>query len=273
MINTFSPANWQRLLLALLFSSLFVACAGHTEPSAQYMDGAGHVLGAATGKTHNPTIQQVIWQADFSSVLLVAREENSAVNQHPQVVTDTRLRAALASLRVRFSKDADPEPIFNTAELNQYVPRLKLALSQANPEQDVMIFMPQERGLIPLLKEKLMTSMRIFYQNGRLNIVFGELQREYEGQLRATSILRNFATPTRNQSNLEKHWLIPTSHVLAYQDKNRTDWVLLDLTPETGALQNDSALERLQAAENLKQKGLLTEEEYQKKRKEILERF
>lgn len=262
-----------RLAMLAVFVSFLSACSG-TGARTHFMDDDGFTVKVAQkdGSMRNPAIESVIWQAQYSNVLLVTKEVGAVVNQHPQAISEERLKSILGGLRIRLGK-GEPQALFFSEELDALVPPLSKALALAKPEQDVVFYIPQKRGFA-LLKEEFMTTARVFYQNDKLHIIFGKIQGDFEGQLRAAKIFKQYATGSRSRSaNLRERFVAQAG--LSFPQDKRLDWLAFDIGAAAVALSGDKAPieERLQALDNLKQKGLVTEAEYEAKRKAILQAF
>lgn len=260
-------------ILLTAVAGLLSACSS-TGARTQFMDDDGFTVKVAQKESsmRNPAIESVVWQAQYSNVLLVTKEGGAPANQHPQAISEERLKRILGGLSIRVGK-GEPQALFLVDELDVLVPPLSKALALAKPEQDVVFYIPQKRGFA-LLQEELMTTARVFYQNDKLHIIFGKIQGDFEGQLRAAKVFKQYATGSRSQSaNLRERFVAQAG--LSFPQEKRLDWLAFDTGAAAVALSGDKAPieERLQALDNLKQKGLITEAEYEAKRKAILQAF
>ena len=254
------------------------ACA--TGPNTNYMDNDGYSIRIdVNGREHNPDIVRVVRQEQFRNMLLVKREAGSEANQHPFTIEAEALAGLLQKIKVRHNKDA-PKFLFDKergAELRQFSQWLSEALALAGPGEEVLFHFPQERGF-GFLSEPLMTTGRVFVKDQQLNLIFGDIQMPYQGQWMRAGNLRHFKPASRAASNLESDEMV----VDAKSGRvNRKDWVQLDTTlPDAtgntrmpGAVPQEppaSAEQRLQKLLQLKAKGLISDEEYQQKRQQIL---
>lgn len=273
------------LLLAL---PLLLAACATPGVNTEYLDDDGYSVKIASGgKANNPDIVRVVYQEQFKNMLLVKREAGSQPNQHPATITPEELGRLLKPLTVRYGKDK-PEPLFSDdqpTELTTFATWLSDALTAAGPDQDIVFHLPQTRGLW-LLTEKMMLSGRAFVVDGKLNIIVAHVREGYEGQWVRAGVLRKFKPATRATKVLEDRELVARPPVTLAQP-GRGDWVQLDLSavlqrqaahrdagaaPRAGDVvqPRSSAAERLQKLQSLKDKGLISDEEYQSKRQQIL---
>lgn len=270
-----------------LVSSILVlsACASQT-PSNDYMDPDGFSVKVAGGGQYpNPNIVRVIGQEQFRNILAVKLEANATNNQHPLQIEAEDVAPLLKQIKIRKISTGEIEPLFLPEEIDELSPWLIQALKSVQPSEDIVFHYPQKRGW-GIIGEYMMTTGRLFIKDGSLNIIFGNIQQHYEGQWLQSHTLRMFQPGSRNQSILDG-WEIVNNKQAVRADASRKDWVKISLTPEltsgskvktsdntgaaSSALAPKSAEERLQKLQQLKDKGLINDEEYKAKRQQILD--
>jgi hypothetical protein len=213
-------------------------------------------------------------------------------NDHPVLLEPGQLRTALGSLEFMLPNKDKSSPVFEKPELDVLQRYLSNALEQAGPEEDVSFAVIGDyRALYGLAKEQMFTSARVFYREGKLNIIFGDIHGKYNAN---TSNNKAYDSVDRRLFPLAPgSRTLPTRHewkLLGYPyqefytgpDGQRTDWLVIDLAAMTARAamgEKETATipphaktveERLSILNELKNKKMITEEEYQMKRSSIL---
>lgn len=260
------------------------------------------------GEKADPNIVSYAYQTQYSYVRIERSEApGQGGNSHPVALDPAQLRSALAKLKVKGGL-SDGDPVFSDAELDEIVPPLVSALAKAKPGEDVTFAVSGKRGALGAIQGRSVTSARMFYRNGQLNVIFGLVHNPFEQQLQATGWLRPF-TPGKRDAPLDASIAIDpigARHAAA----GRRDWVVFGeealaagragepagragtATPAPGApagavapagtapaqpLTTDTQYQeverRLKVLNRLKENGLISEEEYREKRRAILKEF
>lgn len=214
-------------------------------------------------------------------------------NEQPVSLDEDQIRSAFGSLEFILPKANKSAPVFEKPELEVLGRNVSRALSEAGPDEDVVFAVVGDyRSLYGLTKEQMYTAGRVFYREGKLNIIFGEVHGKYW----PTADRRLYPLAPGSRFKAKEHeWMLigqPDQEFYSGSGGQRTDWVVLDLASmearaamgeqaakaqgATGsgaqpALQAQKSVEeRLSILNDLKNKKLITEEEYQKKRADIL---
>lgn len=269
--------------LALVLALLVTACAT-PGPSTDYLDNDGYTIKIASeGKDRNPDIVRVVRQEQFKNMLVVKREAGSDAVQHPQQLDPAAVSALLKQIKIRRSR-GEPELLFDddhADELREFSAWLSEGLALAGPDNDLLFHYPQNRGL-GLIRENLMTTGRVFVSDGKLNIIFGDIQEYYEGQWLRAKLLPKFKAASRKQAVLQGREVVNTTNA-KLASPARKDWVQISLTavPASAARRADggpaaapapaSASDRLLKLKDLHDKGLITNDEFEAKRKQIID--
>lgn len=232
-----------------------------------------------------------LWQSRDQFVALERQDSASAgetlPNDHPVMLDLDKLTAMLSSIELRISNAGKPESLFTKSALQALVPYLHQGLAQASPGEDVTFaVIGLHDALYGLAKSPKVTTGRVFYKAGKLNLIVGLVQQDVND--RDDRRLSPF-TPGSRLSVSAGEWTL-----LAGTSLVRRDWVAFGgewqapavpaavvekkAVPEQviavqPAKRHDDArkpAERLTILNELKEKGLITEDEYRTKRLEIL---
>lgn len=213
-------------------------------------------------------------------------------NEHPVLLDEQQIRMALATLEFILPGQDKSSPVFDKPELDVLEKYISTGLSQAASSEDVVFgVIGDYRAVYGLAKEQMYTAGRVFYRNGKLNIIFGNVHGKYWAN--ADRRLYPLAPGSRFQP-VQHAWRLldqPDQEFYQGTDGPRTDWIVLDLASmearaalgEKAAAQavgtqggqpyygvQKSVEERLMILNDLKNKKLISDEEYEKKRLDIL---
>lgn len=227
-------------------------------------------------------------QGKSGYVRLEPLEGGAAPNDHPIGFTATQIRAVLAG----FKTARDGDALFSDDELTEIAAPIAAALGKAGPGEDVAFAVAGKHGGLSALTLPAVTSGRVFHKGGALNFIFGEVRSQASDQLTSTGflgafVLRDFPAGSRNRPSA--NGAVASGGSAAYAG-GRRDWLLVAATgvppplspvrsapaattpgvaPAAAATEQDIE-RRLTTLKGLRDKGLITEEEYNDKRKEIL---
>ncbi len=237
-------------------------------------------------------------------VRLEAIERGAPPNDHPATLRPEQVRLALASVREKNAQvfGAD-DPLFDASELDEIAPPLAKALAAATPAQDVTFAVIGSHGLFGEHSPQTATTGRVFVRGGKLNVILGLARSAYEAvDLHGTP---NQVVPGQRNARVEYGWTLAA--VGAQQPDRRGDWLAFDvasLAPAAAAAASTTLAARAQlvpaiarpasqagsasaspapdearyqdvAAKlrilyRLRADGLITDEEYQSRRRAIL---
>lgn len=213
-------------------------------------------------------------------------------NNHPVSLDEEQVRMALSTIEFMLPGQDKSFPVFEKPELDVLEKYISSALAQAGPDEDVAFgVIGDYRAVYGLAKEQMYTSGRVFYRDGKLNIIFGDIHGKYWAN--ADRRLYPLAPGSRFKPGTHV-WRVlsqPDQEFYAGPEGVRSDWIVLDLASmearaalgEKAAAQSPgmtggqpfygaqkSIEERLVILNDLKNKKMITEEEYEKKRLDIL---
>jgi hypothetical protein len=222
-------------------------------------------------------------------------------NSHPTQVSAERLSSMLASIEVRMPGKNRTQVLFNPAGIKTLSENISQGLASAAPNEDVTfayIGIYPVTALMSIVKEDQVTTGRVFVRDGQLNIIFGKLHDKVNE--REERRLNPYLPGSRDTVMPQEMLLVARPGGESFTFK-RPDWVVFPLvapavlvTPtEEPAVEapapsvaapiapgvshqrpappaKKSVEERLTILKGLKEKGLITEEEFKAKRQEIL---
>jgi hypothetical protein len=257
--------------------------------------GGGMQAGAAT-----PDPRQRTWQLhEFTTLKLVPREAGAPPNQQPAALSAEVLRQQLAQVQGRVG--AGTQPLFANDELAELAEPLAQALGNAGAGDDVLLLSSSTRGG-GILTPPTAVVARLFVQDGRLQLIVHDVRFDFYDTYRGTHTPPTFTYGSRAAAG-------PAVIQSAGAANRRADWLAIPLQPVAAAapppappapgsaatvapppppavpapaaatparkpLDAAGAEEierRLETLKRLRDKGLISEDEYQQKRREILQ--
>jgi hypothetical protein len=262
---------------------------------------AGGFAGCATTGTGEAQVKTV-WQLSDQYVKIEKQDHPAggtvSANIHPADISADRLRGMLESVEVRPTGEEKALQLFNDNELKILSENIHAGLASAGPDEDVTFaVIGHYPVLMGVLKERMVTTGRVFHQDGHLNIIFGDVHRGFrENEDRR---LHPLLLGSRVRTG-PREWALTAKPGGESFTAKRPDWITFSLTSPgpvvTPAMREDaggtgqggkavtpavppkkpaipgkkSVEERLLILNELLSKKLITEEEYRAKRLEIL---
>ncbi len=276
--------------------------------------GALALVAAVNCAADTPRDVVVLWSANDQWVKLEPQDDAAAPpNDHPVQLASEAISNALAALRIRIvDEDTAAEAqrsVFTAEELRNLAPRIASGLAKAGPRQDVTFSTigSHPRAAGGLVKDPGVNAGRVFYDDGRINVIFGELQSGYRKLSVYGQRTQDF-TPRRQGSRTkaaEHEWTLaarPGVELHSNAGGLRNDWVEIDgaavasgaaavsqavsqapaaATPPAataaGSVEGPAATksgvdleQRLKTLKELRDKNLISEEAYRAKMQELL---
>ena len=224
--------------------------------------------------------QSLVWsEGEFDQVHRVANG-GAEGNVHPQTLAVDGLGKALLKLHIKSGGTA-ALAMLNPESASSLARGLSAGLSKATAQQDVLFFATSGQGG-GLFANKLGNSGRAFVDSHGLNLIFGEVAVDFVGAYRGTKKPRSFDFGSRASAS-------GVAVELNGLSQPRNDWVIIPLAslragePQAASLpapaqqaavrdeQYYVAQEmRLKGLKRLHEQKLITDEEFQAKRGEIL---
>lgn len=252
------------------------------------------VSGAGTVRADD---RHYLWQSRDQFVALERQEPGTSLaNAHPADVAPETLTALLGGIEVRLEPGGKPEALFTPATLELLATHLQEALRKATARDDVVFaVIGLHNSLFGFAKSPKVTTGRLFRQDGRLNLIVGQAQQDVNE--REDRRLAPFVPGSRKEA-AEGDWRLLPRPGQSVFTLARRDWLVFTEAPQPvpktvperpqqaatpppppmPATQppappagTRTPAERLQMLLELKQKGLISEEEYRNKRQQILD--
>jgi uncharacterized membrane protein len=235
----------------------------------------------------------VIWETGEGRVALIPQDTGKAVqvtpNNHPVELTDDLLIGLLSSVQVRDTPKDKLGPLFTEGSLQLLAPYIQQAFRKAGPDDDVsFVVVGLYKTMLGFASRAMITSGRVFYKDGKLNLLLGIVKQDIRYTSAGGGTDFRLIAPGFRQTAAQGEWSLVPSEDRPFE-MLRNDWVVFDTKtafavkpvaaapPPTATAQpsRKSAAERplserLATLNDLKAKGLITEDEYKTKRREIM---
>lgn len=251
------------------------------------------------GEASKPSPKRREWTiGEFTAVRLQAQEPGAAPSEHPANVSPQWVKQALRSMTITFNKRE--EPLLHADEVEELAVPVSQALSVAGPHDDVLLLSTSKRDG-GLLGTAYGVTARLFVQGGALQFIVHDTRLDFVHAYRGSRIVPDFVFGSR--ADQSKAVLNAPGDT-----QPRPDWVAFRLdapaapaaapvaaTPAPAAAVKPVAErapaapppvpaaggrdarffeeqeQRLRTLKRLREQDLITEDEYQQKRREILQ--
>lgn len=248
-----------------------------------------------------------VYQSDDNFVRLEPIEPGAPPNSHPAVIAANQLTRLLADLQVTGGASVGKAPVFLPQELETIVPPLVSALARAEPNQDVTFAVTAPRGFAGRFASKTLTTGRVFVSGDSLNLIFGVIQQPLDPEPAGYYSARHPIVPGTRSRRIDFAARIEPGSGRFYE--RRPDWLVFDgaakpatstpsapppasavptTPPASGAEPKpggeapstpsvDSKAQeienKLRVLDALRKRGAITEQEYQERRRAVLEQL
>lgn len=189
-----------------------------------------------------PTVTATIWEQNEQYVRLVAIEDKSPLNAHPVSLDPVEVEQALASLQLWTKggvfRDEQSLPVYSKGQASTIARYLVDALNKASPNEDVTFNIRSYADvLLSVGREREWTTGRVFYKDGKLNLIIGEYQKRIdkgkknvEGSFGVTDDYRdvNFDIAGRRSKGHMPGRIVNTAGV-EHGGADRADWVAIEV--------------------------------------------
>jgi hypothetical protein len=237
-----------------------------------------------------------LWHSRDQFVSLVQQDRRTPEvvlpNDHPVEIPPARLAAMLAAIEFSSSENAKPEQLFLGESLEVLVPQMVQGFQKAAPGEDVAFaIIGLHKTSLGFAKSPKVTTGRAFYKDGRLNIIFGFARKDFneredrrlapltpgnrvgaldgEWKLHPQPDQHGYSLVRKDWVSFSDAWLIPTATVPVVEKAAAPESVH-SAPPLKHPGDERNPAERLSTLNELKEKGLISEDEYRGKRLEIL---
>jgi hypothetical protein len=239
-----------------------------------------------------PTVKgagRQFWQiSDYTTVQLLPREPGGADNQHPWTVDPDVLKRQLESVQV--VRGGSAKTLFGSGEVDTLLPTLVEVFAKARPDQDIAVVSAGRHDDNTFLGVTAVTA-RLFVADGRLNLIVRDAREDFYDKARGRGTAPSFTVGSRTTAG--------SADLRSASGRNtRPDWLVLSTEPVAAppamaapaapaapvaaspapaapvapaAAPSNDPEKRLEVLKRLYDKGLITSDEYQKKRQEILQ--
>jgi hypothetical protein len=219
----------------------------------------------------------------------------AAPSDHPASVAPEVLQAALGSLQVRVQGSEQNVPLFAEGEAELIATAASKGLALARPDEDVTFaVVGLHPALLGLMKRPLVTTGRLFVRHEQLNLILGTVHEEVK---ESDDRRLNPFVPGSRKVTTRAGWRVTTkAGEIVQVAADRPDWLVLPLVAAAPPAQVEipremkpgpgagpaaapprpagkSVEERLMILNDLRKKGLITDEEYRTKRLQIMNEF
>jgi Short C-terminal domain len=261
----------------LVLSALSLGYALSVSSPAIAADGAMDFLfksGAPAASESARSANQRVWKVgEFSAIRLVQREVGSQANAHPLAVDAVTLERVLTDIQFNPEK-GKPRRLFEKSELSDLAEILSDVFKKASSTDDVILLSSARREAGFLMSPESITA-RLFITDGALNFIVRDVRAPVPASFRATGLIPQLQFGSRDATST-------VSLLTATGVNKRNDWISLPLTaasmpaavsPTMSKDENaaDEPTRRLNTIKRLFDQGLITKEEYQERRKSIIQ--
>jgi hypothetical protein len=231
MNKSLSPSRFAPLIVAVV---LIIACTLRTT----------HALDLLPDLFSKEEVTGTVWELKEQYVRLVRIEAGATPNAHPLALDAIEVEQALASLRLWVEggvfRDEESVPVYPSKQAALIARYVTEALGRAAPDEDVTF---NVRGYVDVMlslgREREWTTGRVFYQDGKLNLLIGEYQKRLdkakknvEGSFGVVDDFRDvhFQVGSRNSKGKMPGRVVNTAGVEVYNEGSlRPDWVRIDV--------------------------------------------
>jgi len=184
---------------------------------------------------------KTLWQSGEQYVAIEKQDRQPGgiekANEHISEISVDRLRSAFASIDFRPAEADKSRAMFNDDELRILSEYVAEGLALAGPDEDVtFVVIGHHVAALGFLKQRMVTTGRVFCQDGQINIIFGDVHRELTETMGVPEDRRlNPFLPGSREGNPEKKLggiLIPKKDGEIFA-KMREDWLIFPLKAET----------------------------------------
>ena len=189
--------------------------------------------------------KDTIWEGDDQSVILAPQDAADAPpNEHPVTLQPQEIESMLSGLRFRHAdqeEDAPPVAVFNREQVTLLSDALATGLSRATPSQDVTFSVVGAHRMAPgaFAMRNRLTAGRAFFRNGKLNVIFGDIQSPYRkkniyGRLEEDFYPRKYGS--RAASEAQGSQLVAGTGASLHDESSgrREDWVVFAASGAAG---------------------------------------
>jgi len=193
------------------------------------------------------SIEKNLWQYENRYIRIVPQSiRNAPPNDQPVKFTPQQVGIMIDSLTVtlipekryftRKSLERQIVPVFTDQELEVLSEAVSSGLEEAGPRDDIVFALTGNHSYLfaGAVKERLVTTGRIFYRDGKLNIIFGAIQADFQESRGAGALVAypsEVPKPPTRASTPSRKWTFVTNAGVRYhidEGRARINWVAID---------------------------------------------
>ena len=229
------------------------------------------ISGVSDAAPKDKTSSAQLWKWQDRYVRIEPQAASKApANDHPVDFTVQQIGIMLDALRVvmperkRFFSRNKPAPetgapVFADSELEVLSDSLSRGLARAKPGEDIVFVTTgnYDRAFGGVLKEREVNTGRVFYVDGKLNIIFGEIRGQFSEDRGAGAMVAYPAVnpvPGSRNAPVPHEWNIvlePGVSLYEHNRVSRSDWVLIDPDTSVARYEEQQKLKALSDEEGL----------------------
>ncbi len=123
----------------------------------------------------------ILWQAGVNQYFKYVKQDDSEFgkNEHPVELDEKDIRFALKALQYNdkaFLKGEIRKSVFSISQITILSKQIAKGLRLANSTQDIVFVLQGSKKALAVLTRKYAVAGRIFYKEGKLNIILGEYE-------------------------------------------------------------------------------------------------
>lgn len=218
---------------------------------------AGGVAGCAyipfihsdKGEQKEEKVVRTLWKGGEQYVAIEKQDRQQGVavkaNEHVTEISVDRLRSAFGSMDFRLPNRDRSIALFNEDELRILSEYIAEGLALAGPDEDVtFVIIGNYVEALGFLKKRMVTGGRVFFQDGQINIIFGDVHRQFVETMGRPEDrrLKPFIIGSRSASVGEREGMLLPKQGGEIFAKMREDWVLFPIkAPETSPPPQETA--------------------------------
>jgi putative oligomerization/nucleic acid binding protein len=193
----------------------------------------------------------VIWKIGLNQYIKYASQDSSKFgkNEHPVILDEKEVAYALKALEYEekslLSFTEQSRTVFTSLQLKVLSQSLSKGLKHAKPEQDIIFVLEKSKNKLLGLKDKTFNAGRVFYKDGKLNIIMGDyeyfrseaFEKTYDpGGQGAVPYTFNFGKRTRQSKAFENiHFNATGIEIKQLNGEPRHDWLIIDIKKASAA--------------------------------------
>jgi len=176
---------------------------------------------------------ETIWSSGDQYVALVDSDAGNGNNDHPAALSAEDLKIILASVHITdgFVLKKDKMSVFSAGEQQVLSSTLSQALAQASTSDDVTFATTATYSSTFTEQQKSNSGRMFMSEKGRLNIIFGLLQADYEGRVtsgKQSPLLAGSRSRSTELDGTLSLGINQNFHIDQNTGLKRTDWLVID---------------------------------------------